>query len=267
MSRLIFIEGISGVGKSTLSRALLERLRVLGEDARLFLEGDPDSPLDLFHAAYLTRNRYEELLRTHPALADMLRKKSVIEADYALVRYQSAGKEPNFPEKMHRYLKAHEFCFHPEYPLPLQEYGKVFRNLWNRFAESEEKAGNLQIFDGSLFHHQINDLLRNYHASREQIATHVGALARAVLRFNPMVFYLSTRDVGKQLTKACQDRGQAPPTDEQITFWKRRKATDTTVLKGLPVESHVMDFTNWGWDIALERIVSRVVGRKMEEAH
>ncbi len=250
------MEGVSGVGKSTLSTALLERLRGLGHPARCFLEGDPESPLDLFQTAYLTRARFGEMLRAHPDWADELRKRSMPEADYELVRYQNAAEEARFPDALYQLLKEHEFCYHPSNPLPLPEYTNVFLNLWKRFVSTETRAEGTLIFDGSLLHHQINDLMRNYDASRAQIAAHVGALAQAVAALDPMVFYLSAGDVAGQLTRARLNRGQTTPTAGQTAFWQRRREIDLWALKSLPIESHVFEIDDCGYDAAREAIAA-----------
>jgi deoxyadenosine/deoxycytidine kinase len=160
MAHLIFIEGVSGVGKSTISLALREAL----PSARCFLEGDSDSPLDLFHVSYLTRAQHALLLRAHPASAGALNKRSVIEADYALIRYRNAAREPLFPPELQQYLEARELCYRAQNPPPLPEYEKVFLNLWRQFAQREKLGIPHVIFDGALLHHQINDLMRNYDA-------------------------------------------------------------------------------------------------------
>lgn len=47
MSRIIFIEGVSGVGETTMAQHLCDKLRRLGYSASCYPEGDPYSPLDL----------------------------------------------------------------------------------------------------------------------------------------------------------------------------------------------------------------------------
>ena len=93
MSNLIFIKGISGVGKSSISAMLCERLRSFGYSANCFLEGDSESPLDLFYVSYLTGDEYRELLRSYPAWVDELQKKSIVEPDHAIVRYQDTKRK------------------------------------------------------------------------------------------------------------------------------------------------------------------------------
>lgn len=266
MSNLIFIEGISGVGKSTISTVLCEKLHSSGYSATCFLEGDSNSPLDLFYVSYLTRDEYGEILRSYPSLADELRKGSIVEPDYALVRYQDAERK-HFSSELYRYLKSHEFCYNTENPVPMSQYGEVFINLWRRFAENKTTNQGYYIFDGSLLHHQINDLLRNYDATENQIASHLCMLTQTIAFLNPVVFYLSTQDVGSRLAKARQSRGQTPPTYEQIEFWKKCKRMDLSMLERLPIESHIIDISDDSWDFALENIILSVSNSDGSPSH
>lgn len=258
MGSIIFIEGISGVGKSTISTALCDSLNSLGFSASCYLEGDQNSPLDLFYISYLAKDAYKELLRSYPAWADELQKKSRVEPNYALVRYQDTKRE-YFSSELFGYLKGHEFCYNTKKLLPLSTYSEVFIDRWRRFAEDKRTNQATLVFDGSFLHHQVNDLIRNYDASEDQIAAHLNALLRTIESQNPVVFYLSTQDVGRRLTKARQSRGQTPPTYEQIVFWQKRKQLDLSVLERLPVKSRIIDISDDSWDSALKNIVLNIV--------
>lgn len=74
MKNIIFIEGVSGVGKSTTVHTLSEKLRNLGYSVRCHIEGDADSPLDLCWAVYLTLPEYESLLISYPIFTDEFSK-------------------------------------------------------------------------------------------------------------------------------------------------------------------------------------------------
>lgn len=46
MARLIFLEGISGVGKSTMARSLCDDLQSKGLSAKAYVEFDYTNPID-----------------------------------------------------------------------------------------------------------------------------------------------------------------------------------------------------------------------------
>ena len=111
--------------------------------------------------------------------------------------------------------------------------------------------------DGTLIHHQINDLIRNYDASGETIVEHLTVLLRAIQGLNPIVFYLSSRDVAQRLTHAHESRKQSIPTREKLAFWENRKHMDLYVLGKIPVTSHILN-VDGGWDTVLEMMIERV---------
>jgi hypothetical protein len=258
MRKIIFVEGISGAGKSTVSVMLCEKLCGLGYPAGCFLEGDTDSPLDLFYTAYLTMLEYAGMLREYPGFADKLQKNSIIAPDYALVRYRDTRSKYYAP-RLCEYLESREFCYNAAAPPPMREYSNVFVRLWRRFAQSSEIDCDFLIFDGSLLHHQINDLIRNYNAGEYEIAVHLTALLRTVGAYNPVVLYLLTDEVGKQLTEARKSRGKAPPTADEIAFWEKRKRTDLSVLEKLPAETFIADITDGSRDYLTDKIIGMLI--------
>jgi len=253
MNNLIFIEGISGVGKSTITQKLHEKLCKRGYKANCYLEGDIKSPFDSFGNAYLTKTEYKNIKSKYPDFAEELTKNNILEKDYCLVRYHDLERR-YYSAELYEYLKTLEFCYNPINPLPLLEYTNVFTNLWRKFAEDKKKKPDYVILDGSLLHHQINDLLRNYNVSEDEIVSHLSELLKVVQPFNPVAFYLSSQDVRDRLTKARESRGQTIPTEEQINYWQNRKNIDLRVLNRLSVESYILDITHNNWNSALNKI-------------
>lgn len=257
MKNIIFIEGVSGVGKSTTVSALSQKLRNLGYSVSCHFEGDPDSPLDLCWAAYLTKSEYNTLLASYPEFANELLSNIIFQGEYILLRYQ-VGRKGLYSQSLHDELHKLEFCYNPTNIVPLSKFTEVFLNLWQRFVESEEVKTDYVIFDASLVSHMTNDLAHNYSATENEMVRHLEILLETVKPFNPIVFYLSSQDVAKRLIKARQSRGQPPPTGEQIRFWEERKQMDYTVLSRLLVESHIKDISKGNWDSVIDEIVSHV---------
>jgi len=115
MNRLIFIEGVSGVGKTTTASLLHNKLWDMGITFDCYLEGDCENPLDPFGGTYP-----------------------------------------------------------PEMSLSL--YGKTYSDCWRHFMKNQIQQETKLIVDGTLLHHQINDLLRYYNASNEAIVNHFSSL-------------------------------------------------------------------------------------------
>jgi len=195
MNNIIFIEGVSGVGKTTTTTLLLKELEGMGYKADCFIEGANNNPLDPFEGTY-------------PPV------------------------------------------------IPITEYIQTYIHCWQNFMEARFK-NDFMIIDGTLLHHQINDLIREYSASDEIIANHLASLLHIILPLNPILFYLSSNNVQQRLIQARKSRNQSAPTTERIKFWENRKRVDLYVLEELPIESHILDVNN-GWDAIINTIVGHI---------
>ncbi len=258
MKNIVFVEGVSGAGKSSCASALAKNLRDFGLSAECFLEGDAKSPLDLFSAAYMKSSEYEGLLSQYPDYANRLSKNAVLLGGHALLRYQNA-KQRLFPPSLDLFLREREFCYLPKSPVPIDIFTEVFSALWRSYARGERKEADYAIFDGSLISHMSSDLMRNYGASSGRIAAHFGALIGEVHHLSPVVFYLSPSDAGQCLKSARQSRGQPPPTENDLRFWQCRKAMDMVVLEKIPLIAHVIDIGDGLWDEAVQYMTNHLI--------
>ena len=196
MNNIVFIEGVSGVGKTTTTTLLRDKLQGMGYDAECCLEGAGDNPLDPFGGTY--------------------------------------------PPK-----------------IPLEEFSDTYLKCWRDFAESQFKKDSMLILDGTLLHHQINDLIREYGASDEIITSYLSNLLQLIQRFSPTIFYLSSGNVGQRLAQARKSRGASIPTEEKIAFWENRKRVALYVLDRLPIESRILN-VDGGWDAILETMTEHL---------
>ncbi|MHB1153295.1 MAG: P-loop NTPase family protein [Eubacteriales bacterium] len=253
MKNIIFIEGVSGVGKSTTTSKLCEALQYNGYTVSSHLEGDCDNPLELCRFAYLTLPEFEKLKNIHPEAVNMLNNNSIFEDSYVLVQYQTRESEFFTPD-LCNYLKKREVCYKPSNPVPFAKFTEIFRNRWRRFRESDLAKQDYTVFDGAFLHHPINDMIRNYSASDDEIMKHLTVLIKTAAPLNPIIIYLTAEDIGECLIKANKSREQAIATKEQIEFWKNRKRIDLAVIGKIPVKSYVIDISNYNWESAFSRI-------------
>lgn len=260
MKHVIFIEGVSGVGKSTTVNLLAKRLRDLGYSVSSHLEDDADGPLDLCWTAYLTKEEYDSIAIAYPAYADKLAQSIIEQSDYILLQYQ-IGSTPLFPPELHHELCKREFCYNPVNSIvPLSTFTEVFVARWQKFVHSKEAASvDFAVFDGSLISHMTNDLIRNYNASKDQVLHHLEHLIQAVLSLNPVIYYLASQNVCQQLIHARESRGQAFPTDTQIKFWEQRMRMDLSVLPELSLDAHIADISNKDWQLIISKIITNIL--------
>ena len=175
MKNLIFIEGVSGVGKSTTTQKLCDKLRGMGFSVDRYREFDFPNPIDFYSTAYFKQDEYDAILAEHIGSAEDIKSNTVIADDVRLVRYYNQ-KTPLFSEPLLGKLRDREFCWNPVSLIPLSEYTRVYKSVWGIFAQNTSNQLDYLIFDGSLIHHPINDMTRNYKATSEQITCHLNTL-------------------------------------------------------------------------------------------
>lgn len=257
MKKLIFIEGVSGVGKTTTAVKLCDALRTCGYSTIYHLEGDADNPVDFFNCAYLTKAEFSQLLKDYSSDRFALINNKVQGEDYILVRYGDHNIT-YFAPPLFNVLKSHEGFYKPVDPINIDKYTQVFTDCWRRFLSQSQSNVDFEIFDGSFLYHRTNDLIQNYDATDEMIAVHLKALLSAMSPYKPLVFYLSSKDVRAQLIQARESRGQATATDAQIDFEVERKSRQIQVLKLLPVQTCIIDVSE-GWAKAIDEMMGMIL--------
>ena len=78
----IFIEGIPGMGKSTLLNAIHREK----PEYRIFREGDY-SPVELAWCTWMSESEYREVLHRYPSLVEEIEKNKVREGNHFVVSY------------------------------------------------------------------------------------------------------------------------------------------------------------------------------------
>ena len=253
MTELIFLEGVSGIGKSTMARMLADELTAAGYRVRAYLEFDFTNPIDFYCTAYLSAGEYRNLCERFPDERDALRKYAVPAGEVRLVRYFDEDT-PLFAPVLLAELRKKEFCYHPAHLVSMDEYTEAYRHVWTDFAESIDDTFDFLLFDGSLLHHPINDMMRNYHITGEQAVPHVRTLLESLGGRKRRIFYLETADIAAQLARAHADRGQNPPSAEDIAFWETRHKNDRIVLEHIAEDIRIYDVSAGNWDSVREQI-------------
>ena len=261
MTELIFIEGVSGVGKSTMVSKIAKDLEEQGYKIKAYLEFDFANPIDFYSTAWMTESEYEALCLKYASERSIIRRYTMCVENGKLIKYYNQD-EPLFQEPLLSELKEKEFCYKPEHPVSFAEYTSIYESVWKLFATGGDEAYDFILFDGSLLHHPINDMMRNYHITGEQAVSHIVTLLNALGNRKRYIFYLKTEDVASQLKKAHVNRKQHEPTEKEIDFWEKRRENDRIVLEKLNESIEIFDVSNDGWEQARKRMEGILIGSK-----
>lgn len=162
-------------------------------------------------------------------------------------------EEPLLSEFMER-----EFCYNPRNPVSFEDYSEAYVAVWKNFVASLSGDVDFIIFDGSLLHHPINDMIRNYSATKEQVLTHTQKLLDSLGKTEYELYYLQTDDIEKQLKTAYRNRGQNTPDSADILFWENRYTYDRFVLSNIDCNCRVYDVTD-KWDEIEREIMKEIM--------
>jgi len=86
MTKIIFVEGVSGVGKSTTTQILCDKLIGLGFSVDRYREFDFPNPIDFYSAAYFKEADYNAILEEYAEFSEDIQVNTVIAGDIRLVR-------------------------------------------------------------------------------------------------------------------------------------------------------------------------------------
>ena len=130
--------------------------------------------------------------------------------------------------------------------------------MWSNWASALDETYDFIIFDGSLLHHPINDMMRNYNIDEEQAIYHITTLLSSLNNIKRRILYMKTNNIGKQLTKAYSDRKQGTPTNEKIDFWEKRYKIDLIVLRNIREKYQIYDVSSENWDSVRKQILDNL---------
>lgn len=138
----VFIEGIQGMGKSTLVNCIANTI----PEIRVCREGDY-SPVDLAWCAWMSKNDYDEVLKRYAEIRDEIIKNTVQENEKYVVSYTKIITDiPNF----HKELEEYEIYNGRK---TLQDIKEIIFSRYRKFSETG------CLFECAFFQNIVEDLI------------------------------------------------------------------------------------------------------------
>lgn len=192
MAKNIFIEGLQGAGKSTLTRTVEKRR----PDLHIYREGDL-CPVELAWCCYMTEAEYEQALAKYPDIAEEIRNWTMQEDGHYIVAYTRIITDyPGF----HKYMEQFEIY---QGRKSLSEFRKIIFDRYSIFH------GEGNVFECAFFQNIIEDLILYYQLSDEEILDFYRQLWQHVEREHFLLIYLESEDISENLMQIRWERVDA----------------------------------------------------------
>jgi Cdc6-like AAA superfamily ATPase len=261
-SKLLIVEGIPGSGKTTTAKWLAEVLKEQDKETELFLEGDPNHPADYESVACLTVSQLNELEREFPEI----RSFAVENGKWYFVPYASFYEcQPN----LHKALQKYDV-----YELPVRDYLEVTLMKWKEFAERAEAEDKVYVLECCFLQNPFTFLLAKLNIPIEDIYKHLGNITETIKSLNPAIFYFEQDNLRDSLNRVRsersiewfefltwyyteQDYGKAHKLQGEegvIHFLEERKKLEKESLSLLPINSLILNNSQYDWDLCKQKI-------------
>jgi hypothetical protein len=258
-SKLILVEGLPGSGKTTMAGTIHRWLEQNGIGSRLYNEGNLDHPADYEAVAYLTLAEYAGLLVDYPDQRPMLARYSEAAGSGRLVPYAKLAEKESAPGALIAELAERDV-----YELDLSIHQRLIRERWRRFVETARAGDEVYVFECCYLQNLLTIAQLKHNLPDPEAVGYLDSIAEIIRPLNPLLIYLSRRDVQAALrhvaeerparwTEHCgtyTDRGAwAQATGHSgfegfVTWLEIRQAFELAYVAGSGLESVVADVTN-----------------------
>ena len=185
----IFVEGIQGMGKSTL----VNRLAYTIPELKVCREGD-FSPVDLAWCTWMTKEQYETVLEKYESIQGEIKKRTVIDGEHYVVSYtQIITDIPNF----HKDLEQYEIY---NGRTSLEELKEIVLSRYGKFN------GTGYVFECAFFQNIMEDMILFHMLTDDEIVDFYRELYELVDKENFVLFYLHSDDLEETIRVIRKER-------------------------------------------------------------
>lgn len=209
LGKVIIIEGLPGIGKTTLLHEQYQLLRPQ-YPCRCYRE-ETSQPLDLFRQAVLPKSllnsQVELFLQKKPdcrtQLEQWLHHNSYMMGEYAIVAY-TQGDVYNTP--LYQFVSILKYYDLGDGKSSFEEYAYYHKLVWRNFAKKIYDPQKVYLSEGSLFHNQLFDLVGFYGLSDMQLCMYYKELLAEAEGINIRLVFIHANDPKSLLEQTCRLR-------------------------------------------------------------
>jgi hypothetical protein len=205
-TKLIFIEGIPGSGKTTTAQFVRDCVQKSGNSPKLYLENAPYHPVDLDNLSYFETQQFDQFCHqfgTHKSRIDDITERGKNGYFVHYLRWFELFPE-NIPDNLLDALMkndAHD-------TLPPQKYHNLQKERWERFSTEFKKRDEIVILECCLFQNPLTFYVGKHNYDLAAVQSIIYELAEIVSGLSPALIYLHTDCVRKTLQRVIETRPQ-----------------------------------------------------------
>jgi len=185
----IFIEGIQGMGKSTLLNQLYKEFPEL----KVCREGDY-SPINLTWNTWMTKVEYEEILKKYESIRDEIIKNTVQEQEHFIISYTRIITDiPGF----HKDLESYEIYNGNK---SFSDFKEIIFSRYRNFA------GDGHLFECAFFQNIIESLMLFYLLSDDEIVEFYKELYQEIRQEQFLLLYLYSKEIEASIKAIKEER-------------------------------------------------------------
>lgn len=187
----IFVEGLQGMGKTTL----LQKLSRKYPEYHVYHEGDY-CPVELAWCTYMTQREYEEALSAYPTLKEEMTRRTYREGDRYIMEYTRILTDvPGFHRDMERFEIYNG-----------RKNGEEFLNIIRRRYQNLPEGDGGYLYECAFFQNIISELTLWQLMPEEEIFSFYQELFRLVSAKPFLLYYLYDPEPEPHLRQICRER-------------------------------------------------------------
>ena len=191
-NRLILVEGIPGVGKTTIAKHIKNHLDEKNIKSKLYLEGNLEHPADYESVACLDEKVFKDLINKYDINEEIISEYITRENTDYFINYGMILKNKIYNDNK-PFLKA--LMSNDVYSLPIQKYIRVTKDKWKRFVKTSENESCVYILECCFMQNPLTTMLAYHNQSEDVIKNHINNLSRIIDPLNPLMIFLEPKEI------------------------------------------------------------------------
>lgn len=202
-TRLILVEGIPGLGKTSTARYIKEWLERGGIPTQLFLEGDLNHPADYESVACLGMKEYGELKEKYPELTDEIDQSTDDVQEYKLISYGKLQEQIDTEtyKDLTDALRQSDV-----YNLSLDLYQELTIEKWQQFAIEVQQTRETVILECCFMQNPVTMMFGRFNCPEVKIIDFIKRLEQIIIPLNPKLIYFHQDDVRSTIERVKKER-------------------------------------------------------------